>query len=186
MTSGYSTQLAALGRGITQWRTAALVLAAIAVLLAFAALRLSADRQTVIVPWQVVYAHRKIAVGDRPAADVPYLRMLAQADLDSLLDWQPDTVDAQIGIFLARLAPQAYAQYNLDLRAKAKRYRQGNVSEVFYAKDLTFVPPNRIRATGTLLRWAGQTRTLQTDATYTLTYRPTSSGYQIAGVEVSR
>jgi hypothetical protein len=93
-------------------------------------------------------------------------------------------VGDQIVGFLARLAPQAYAKYNLDLRHDAKKYRKGNLSEAFYLHKMTFLPPNRIRAKGTLMRWAGGSKMLETDVIYVLTYAPGASGFSITGLEV--
>jgi hypothetical protein len=182
----YATHLASLGRGVTQWRTTALVLAGVCVLLAIAVLRLSGDRETVLIPWAVASAGKVIHIGGTSAGSQEYLQLLAQADLSALLDWQPQTVGDQISGFLARLSPQAYAQYNLDLRHDAEKYRKGNLSEAFYLHGMTFLPPNRIRAEGTLMRWAGGSKMLKTAVVYTLTYAPGASGFSITGLEVSK
>lgn len=158
--------------------------------LAFAGLlvsniNLSHRQQTILVPYGTMSANTSVKVTGESSKDADYLSLIARADISSFLDWQPATINRQMNQFEARLTPEAYARYNIQLTNDAKTYIDGNVSESFYLKTLTFLPPNKIRIEGALQRWAGDKQTLKTSLVYTITYKNTPGGiYAIDNLEV--
>jgi hypothetical protein len=174
-------------RAAAAWRFACMVLTVGVVVLGAVVMHSASVQRTVIVPYGRYAGNTAVKVEGHPEADAPYLRLLAMADLATLLDWQPGTIEHSLNLFLTRLSGEAYARYNLDLRNQAQKFSQLNVSEVFWPEKIEFQPPDAIKVTGRLARYTGDNspqNTLNTSATYVIHYSETPDGvYVISALE---
>lgn len=187
MGTPYSKRLQDAVRAADHWKFAAVGAGIAALLLGFGMLRLAGRHQDVLIPWGLVSANTSVKVTGVASQDAAYLDILARADLDALLNWTPETIDEQLHRFLVRLTPSAYAANAITLTNDAKTYVKNNVSESFYLKGLTFLPPDQVQITGVLDRWEGDVHTLTTKVAYTLTYVVGAQGvYAVDAIEVNK
>ncbi|QHS09082.1 TraE/TraK family type IV conjugative transfer system protein [Sinimarinibacterium sp. NLF-5-8] len=184
-TTNYAGMVHNSAKAIQAWKFATLALMVSVILLSFIALKTSNVQRTVLVPYSIATANESVRVSGSPETDGEYLTHLARADISMMLTWQPGNISTQMDGFLGRLSPSAYAQYNLDLRATVKEYASMNVSEVFHLNKVTYTHPYRVSLSGRLMRWTGDKLTVDTQATYTLTYTMYSGIYAINDVETN-
>lgn len=186
MSTNYAGNVQRSVRAASAWRMACMVMTLAVLVLAGVAMHASGVQRTVLVPYGLMSANNAVKINGHPVHDHAYLALLARADIATLLDWQPKTVDKQLDAILARFTPAAYARYNLDLRNKAKKFAGLNVSETFYLKKIKFEPPNKIVLEGQVQRYTGDRLSTNAPATYTLTYSISSGIYAIDKVETQQ
>lgn len=186
MSSHYAGSVQSSIRAASAWRLACFVLCIAVVAISAVAMHATGVQRTVLVPYGLMAANGAIKINGNPKTDGDYLAVLARADVATMLDWQPKTVDKQLDAFLARLTPAAYAKYNLQLRNTAEKYANLNVSETFYPNQIIYQPPFTVKISGTLDRYIGDTRHTHTPATYTLHYAVANGIYAINAVETSK
>lgn len=167
------------------WRVAAVVFGVVSIGLTMSLFRQASNHQTILIPYGLISANKSVSVTGKTELDGEYLSLIARADLSSLLDWQPASVNRQTHQFLTRLSPEAYAQFNISLTNDAAKYAAGNVSEAFFPQTIEFFPPHKVVVSGLLKRWSGDEQTLKSSVTYTLDYEQAVTGiYAISKLEV--
>jgi len=173
------------------WKLAAGVLAIVAVILAWGMLKMKTAQTVTIAPYGLYSANKSVTVGKTIAQNKDYLNLLFQADIGMLLNWQAKTVGSQFESFMTRLSPSGYKSYNLDLRNKANRYKEQNMSQSFYLENIDMLTSEGVdkvtmQAKGKLIRWRGDEELINEDIVYRLTYSQTVLGvFQVDKIEAS-
>ncbi|KWA83878.1 hypothetical protein WL29_21160 [Burkholderia ubonensis] len=104
-----------------------------------------------------------------------YLTAVAKGDAYSLLNWTPDSIDQQYGMFMSRLTPALYDAQREVLLAESKSHRDEGLTQSFYVTR-SFVSGNEVTLRGILVRATGGREVYRGPAAYTLTYSDSGGG----------
>jgi len=173
------------------WKLAAAVLAIVVVLQGWFMLKMKTAQTVTIAPYGLYSANKAVTVGKTVAQNKDYLNLLFRADIEMLLNWQAKNVKSQFDSFMTRLSAIGYKSYNLDLRNKADRYSNENMSQTFYIDELSMLTAEGVEkitmeAKGKLIRWRGSEELINQEIVYRLTYSQTALGlFQIDEIEAS-
>jgi len=160
---------------VQAWRTVALVLA-VAFLYSVAQLVSLAKHQNVLLVPPGLAASKKavmVNLGDPFSPD--YVSGVAEGDAHFLLDWTPENVEQQYGVFASRLSPDAYAAKQPALMAEAKQNKQDGVTQSFH-RTRTSVKGGTVTLSGILVRNAGGKEVFRGPAAYFFEYTNSGSG----------
>jgi hypothetical protein len=173
------------------WKWAAVVLGAALVITAWQVLRMKTSQTVVLVPYGLYSANNQVKVSGSIQENKGYLELLFRADMEMLLNWQASNVQSQFATLMTRLSPAGYAAYNLDLRARAERYRDENMSQIFHVQNMSLLTnndPNKyvMEAEGTLIRKRGSEEIINAKIVYRIEYSVKVNGlFQIDIIESS-
>ncbi len=165
------------------WKFAALILGAVSTILAFVILENTGETVPVLTPYHISAAPGAMPYNlENLTQSQRYLSLLARSDLTNLLIWQPDTIYPQFGAFLRRCTPEAYQTYNLRLMKEAKRFKNLNVTEMFFPQGEAFVPPDSVALSGMLIRKMGHETLFRKRVKYVVSYAADNGIFAIAAV----
>jgi hypothetical protein len=173
------------------WKLATAVLAIVVVLQGWFMLKMKTAQTVTIAPYGLYSANKSVTVGKTIAQNKDYLNLLFRADIEMLLNWQAMTVKSQFESFMTRLSAPGYESYNLDLRNKAQRYSDENMSQTFFIDEIAMLTAEGVEnvtmeVKGNLVRWRGDEEIIDKDIVYRLTYSQTALGlFQIDEIEAS-
>jgi hypothetical protein len=155
------------------WRATTLLLGALVVALVALNIYQSANKPTVLVPYEFAANKTPVTVettGEIAGTSEEYLTNLALADLALVMNFTPDTVRTAHLRFLNRLTPDLSATQRAELASQAERYRTESRSQSFYPSDTRLVAKNKVEVTGTVVQWTGDKEVLRAKTTYVVTY----------------
>jgi hypothetical protein len=174
------------------WKVATYVLGIALVFTGWKMLEVKNAQAVVIAPYGLYSANQAVATGDTLEEARDYMDLLFRADLSVMLNWQASTVSRQFSTFMTRLTPEGYAHYNLDLRDKGVKYRDQNMSQMFYPQDISMIVDEEssgsfvMESEGLLKRWRGGDELINTEVVYRLHYREVGSGlFGVKKIETS-
>jgi hypothetical protein len=175
----------------SSWKLACYVLGVVVLLLGWQMVKLKSAQAVTIAPYGLYSANKAVTVGDTLEESRDYIELLFRADLSTLLNWQAKTVNKQFETFMTRLSPEGYEKYNLDLRNKAVRYRDQNMTQVFHVSDISLLTgdtPNSfvMEAEGHLERKRASEPVIDTKIVYRISYSQKVTGlFQVDQVDSS-
>ena len=169
------------------WQFASVALAATSIILAISLVKTSSNTKIVVVPYSALHSKQPIKINGQPALDSTYISLLADADIALFLNWTPKTVEQRLDTIKFRLSPVAYAQNFETLKKNVKFYKENSISQVFFPVKKQFIPPNTVRVSGALNRFAGGKVLEPIDVTYSLSYEQTAEGiYVISSIKTEK
>jgi hypothetical protein len=159
---------------VRAWKSACLALGAVCGVLAFGLIYQARNAPVILVPYGFATDNQKLQINPNgKAGEVApdYLANIALADLATILNWTPETVELQHLRFLNRATPQLYAEENVALKAKAAEFKERNTTESFYPSGSRVdATTNTVFVDGSLVIWEGEKQTLNKKLTYQISY----------------
>lgn len=168
---------------VKAWRAAAYLLGALVVTLVVLNIYQSANKPTVLVPYEFATTQGKVTVettGEIAGTSEEYITNLALADLALVMNFTPETVKTAHLRFLNRLAPDLSAMQSNELRSQADRFRAESRSQVFYPSETRLAARNKVEVSGTVVQWTGDKEVLRTKTTYVVTYAIKQGYFHVA------
>lgn len=167
---------------IKAWRTATFVLSAVLAYGTFQYTYLATHQSIVLVPQGLALNKTKVKVDLGEPYSPDYISRVAEQDAHFLLDWTPENVEQQYGLFVGRLTPSIHDQQNESLMAEAAQHKQEGMTQSFY-RSRTGVKGSTVTLSGTLVRAIGGREVFRGAATYMFDYSSDgTNGVQVSGV----
>ena len=179
-------------KSVQAWKSLSLVLMGILIFETVALGWMSGQRTVILIPQGLSNAKApvKLSLGEPFTPD--YLTSVARGDLYMLLNWTPDNIEQQYGLFLSRLEPALVDAQRESLLMESKQHREEGLTQSFY-NTRSQVKGTAVTMYGILVRSAGGREVYRGPAIYQLDYVNSGNGLlQISGVaqptssEVSR
>lgn len=157
------------------WRSAAFVLGAIAVALAFALISATRNTPVVLVPYSLASNTGKMTVttsGGLRGTSVDYVANVALGDLSLILDFTPDNVQEQYERFLNRVTESLYGSQKDALMAQATDNKGKGITQAFYPSSVRVTPDGtKAYVAGVQIRWVAGREIQRVKLTYVITYQ---------------
>lgn len=166
----YLETLVNLSRERNAWKQITYLLAVVCVLLGASLVWMRADAPAYIVPYELALSGDKVQVMPRGVIDAKYLTYLAEADIQLLTSWTPDTVEIQYQRFLNRTTRELRAQQEIELIKEAKKLTKGIAIQSFYVHKSEVVDKTTVLLSGNLVRWEGEKLAFKTPTQYRIDY----------------
>jgi hypothetical protein len=167
---------------VQAWRTTTFVLSG---LLAFGSVqfvRLANEQNVLLVPQGLALGSKAVMVNLGEPFSPDYVAKVAEMDAHFLLDWSPENVEQQYGVFASRLTPDMYAKKAPALLDEAKQNRADGVSQSFY-RSRESISGHTVTLYGVLVRNQGGKEVFRGPATYLFDYSNAGNGLlNVAGV----
>lgn len=184
----YLDNMANAFKEVRAWKSACMVLGAVCGVLAFGLIYAERNAPMVLVPYGFATSDGKMKINPNgKAGEVApdYLATLALSDLETALDWTPETVETQNARFINRLTERLYADQNVDLMTKASEFRSSGTTESFYPNGTRVdAAQNTVIVDGTLVRWEGEKQTLHQKVTYKISYETTKGYLHVSALKI--
>jgi archaellum component FlaF (FlaF/FlaG flagellin family) len=173
---------------VRAWKSACLALGAVCCVLGFGLIYQERNAPMILVPYDFATASGNVKInpnGKAGEVSPDYLATLALADLATVLDWTPETVEVQNQRFLNRLSTSLYADQNIDLTAKAAEFKANSTTESFYPNGTRVdASQNQVIVDGTLVRWEGEKQTLNKKVIYKISYQTTKGYLHVSALKI--
>lgn len=166
----YLEALVNLSRERNAWKHIAYLLGSVCVFLSVSMVWLRADAPAYIVPYELALAGEEVSVAPRSVIDPKYLTYLAEADIQLLTNWTPETIGLQYQRFLNRATRELRAQQEIELIKEATKLTKGIAIQSFYIKKTEVLDQTTVRLTGELVRWEGEKLAFRTPIKYLVEY----------------
>lgn len=169
-------------KSVQAWKSLSLVLMGILIFETVALGWMSSQRTVILIPQSLSNAKAPVTLSLGEPFSPDYLTGVAKGDLYALLNWTPDSIDQQYGLFVARLAPALLDSQREVLLNEAKQHREEGLTQSFYVTR-SFVKGASVALHGILVRSAGGREVFRGPAAYELTYLNAGNGLLlVAGV----
>lgn len=157
------------------WRTATLVVSAVAVMLAFALVTSARNTPVVLVPEALATSGERMTVttnGEIRGTSSEYVANVAQGDLSLILNFTPENVITQHKRFLNRLTDDLYNKQKVDLLVQAERLKKDGITQSFFPSEVRVTPEgNRAVIKGTQIRYVAGKELQRDSITYVISYK---------------
>lgn len=169
-------------KSVQAWKSLSLVLMG-ALLFETAAIGwLASQRTVVLIPQNLPGGKAGVTLNLGEPFSPDYLTAVAKGDVFSLLNWTPESIEQQYGLFISRLTTSLHDAQREVLLAESKLHRDEGLTQSFYVTR-TFVKGAEVTLYGTLVRATGGREIFRGPAGYTLNYTNVGNGLlQVAGV----
>lgn len=161
-------------KAVQAWKFAAIALAMVSGVLAFALVYQARNLPVVLIPHDLATHDKSMTVplnGQLRGTSHEYMANTALSDLSLVLNFTPDDVVMQHRRFLNRLTESLYGQQRELLLAQAEEFRKRAVTQSFYPLDVKVSSDfKKVEVTGTQLRWVGGKESVRSTVKYYLTY----------------
>lgn len=167
---------------VQAWRTSTFVLAGVLMFGSVQFVRLANNQNVLLVPQGLALGSKAVMVNLGEPFSPDYVAKVAEMDAHFLLDWSPENVEEQYGVFASRLSPDIYAKKAPALLDEAKQNKADGVSQSFY-RTRESISAHTVTLYGVLVRSAGGKEVFRGPATYLLEYTNAGNGLlNVAGV----
>ena len=169
-------------KSVRAWRTVALVLLGAVLFESLFIGWLASQRTVILIPQHLpnLKAPVTLQLGEPFSPD--YLTAVARGDAFALLNWTPENIEIQYGLFLGRLTPGLHDAQRESLLNEVKTHKDEGLTQSFYVTR-SFVKGANVTVSGVLVRASGGKEIFRGPATYEFAY--TNAGNSlllIAGV----
>lgn len=162
-------------KSVQAWKSLSMVLIGILIFETIALLWLASHQTALLIPQHLPRDRGAIKVDLGSPYSPEYLTAVAKGDVYSLLNWTPDSIDQQYGMFMSRLTPALYDKQREVLIQESKLHRDDGLTQSFYVTR-SFVNDNEVTLHGILVRATGGREIFRGPAVYTLTYTDSGGG----------
>jgi hypothetical protein len=167
---------------VQAWRTTTFVLCGVLMFGAVQFVRLANSQNVLLVPQGLALGSKAVMVNLGEPFSPDYVAKVAEMDAHFLLDWSPENVEEQYGVFASRLSPDAYAKKAPALLDEAKQNKADGISQSFY-RTRESISGATVTLYGVLVRNAGGKEVFRGPATYLFDYTNAGNGLlNVAGV----
>lgn len=182
MKSSYPDVIVNAFKSVQAWKSLSMVLIGILIFETIALLWLASHQTALLIPQHLPHDKGSIKVDLGSPFSPDYLTAVAKGDAYSLLNWTPDSIDQQYGMFMSRLTPSLYDAQREVLLGESKTHREEGLTQSFYVTR-SFVADNEVTLHGILVRATGGREIFRGPAAYTLTYSHAGGGVlNVSGV----
>jgi len=175
MKSSYPDVIVNAFKSVQAWKSLSMVLIGILIFETITLLWLASHQTALLIPQHLPRDKGAIKVDLGSPFTPDYLTALAKGDAYALLNWTPDSIDGQYGLFMSRLTPALYDAQREVLLAEVKSHKDDGLTQSFYVTR-SFVKDNEVTLRGILVRAAGGREIFRGPAAYTLGYSDAGSG----------
>lgn len=175
MKSSYPDVIINAFKSVQAWKSLSMVLVGILIFESIALLWLATHQTALLIPQHLPRDKGALKVDLGSPFSPDYLTSVAKGDGYSLLNWTPDNIDEQYGMFMSRLTPALYDAQREVLLAESKSHREEGLTQSYYVTR-TYVAENEVTLRGILVRSAGGREIFRGPAAYTLTYSDAGNG----------
>lgn len=175
MKSSYPDVIVNAFKTVQAWKSLSMVLIGILIFESITLVWLASHQTALLIPQHLPHDKGAIKVDLGSPFSPDYLTAVAKGDAYSLLNWTPDSIDGQYGLFMSRLTPALYDAQREVLLAEVKSHKDDGLTQSFYVTR-SFVSGNEVTLRGILVRAAGGREIYRGPAAYTLTYSDAGGG----------
>jgi hypothetical protein len=175
MKSSYPDVIVNAFKSVQAWKSLSMVLIGILIFETITLLWLASHQTALLIPQHLPRDKGAIQVDLGSPFSPDYLTSVAKGDAYPLLNWTPDSIDGQYGLFMARLSPALYDAQREVLLAEMKEHKDEGLTQSFYVTR-SYVSGNEVTLRGILVRSAGGREIFRGPAAYTLTYSDSGGG----------
>lgn len=175
MKSSYPDVIVNAFKSVQAWKSLSMVLIGILIFETIALLWLASHQTALLIPQHLPRDKGAIKVDLGSPYSPDYVTAVAKGDAYSLLNWTPDSIEQQYGMFMSRLTPALYDAQRQVLLNESKMHREEGLTQSFYVTR-SFVADNEVTLHGILVRATGGREIFRGSAVYTLTYTDTGGG----------
>lgn len=175
MKSSYPDVIVNAFKSVQAWKSLSMVLIGILIFETITLGWVASHQTALLIPQHLPHDKGAIKVDLGSPFSPDYLTAVAKGDAYSLLNWTPDSIDQQYGMFMSRLTPALYDAQREVLLAESKSHRDEGLTQSFYVTR-SFVSGNEVTLRGILVRATGGREVYRGPAAYTLTYSDSGGG----------
>jgi hypothetical protein len=175
MKSSYPDVIVNAFKSVQAWKYLSMVLIGILIFETLTLCWVASHQTALLIPQQLPRDKGAIKVDLGSPFTPDYLTAVAKGDAYSLLNWTPDSIDAQYGLFISRLTPALYDTQREQLLAESKAHSDDGLTQSFYVTR-SFVKDNEVTLRGILVRSTGGREIFRGPAAYALTYSDGGGG----------
>lgn len=162
-------------KSVQAWKTLSLVLVGILVFETMALLHLANQRNVLLIPQHLPHNSEPVQLNLGAPFSPDYLTSVAKGDAYALLNWTPDNIEQQYGLFLGRLTPALHDVQREVLLDEAGVHKGDGLTQSFYVTR-TFVSGTEVILYGVLVRAMGGREVYRGNAAYAFDYENAGNG----------
>lgn len=178
MKSSYPDVIVNAFKSVQAWKSLSMVLIGILIFETISLLWLASHQTAILIPQHMARDKGVIKVDLGAPFNADYLTSVAKGDVYPLLNWTPDSIDTQYGLFMSRLSPALYDAQREVLMAEMKEHKDEGLTQSFYVTR-TFVKGADVTLRGILVRSAGGREIFRGPAAYELNYSDAGGGVPV-------
>lgn len=165
----YPDAIANAFKSVQAWKSLSMVLLGVMIFETISLMWLAGQRTVILIPQHLSNAKGPVSLSLGEPFSPDYLTAVAKGDLYPLLNWTPENIDAQYGLFLGRLTPALHDVQRESMLIEAKQHREEALTQSFYITR-TYVKDATVSVYGVLVRASGGREIYRGQAVYELTY----------------
>lgn len=178
----YPDAIANAFKSVQAWKSLSLVLLGVLIFETISLTWLAGQRTVILIPQHLSNAQKPVTLSLGAPFSPDYLTGVAYGDLYALLNWTPENIDQQYGLFLGRLTPALHDVQRESFLTEARTHRDEGMTQSFYPTR-AFVKEAAVTVHGLLVRAVGGREIFRGQAAYELTYVNAGNGLlQVASV----
>ena len=156
-------------KSVQAWRTTTLLLLGAVVFETLFIGWLASQRTVILIPQHMpnIKAPISLQLGEPFSPD--YLSAIGRGDIFALLNWTPENIEGQYGLFLGRLSSGLHDAQKEVLLTEAKMHKENGLTQSFYVTR-SFVKDALVTFSGVLVRSSGGKEVFRGPATYAIQY----------------
>lgn len=162
-------------KSVQAWKSLSMVLIGILIFETITLGWVASHQTALLIPQHLPRDKGAIKVDLGSPFSPDYLTAVAKGDAYSLLNWTPDSIDQQYGMFMSRLTPAMYDVQREKLLAESKEHRDEGLTQSFYVTR-SFVSGNEVTLRGILVRATGGREVYRGPAAYIFSYSDSGGG----------
>ncbi len=162
-------------KSVQAWKTVSLVLAACLAIQTYTVVYLAGHQKVLLMPQNLASLSAPVPLNLGLPYAPDYLTQVAKGDISALLNWTPDNVDTQYGLFLSRMTPELSAAQREKLLAEQLRFQQDGITQSFYVTR-SYVSGREVYLYGVLVRSVSGKEVFRGPAAYAVSYTDQGNG----------
>lgn len=162
-------------KSVQAWKSLSLVLIGVLIFETISLGWLASQRTVLLVPQHLPSNKGAITLNLGEPFSPDYLTGVAKGDLFALLNWTPENIDQQYGLFIARLTPALHDAQQAQLMTEVKNHQAEGLTQSFYVIR-SYVKGPEVTLHGIMVRSQGGREVYRGPAVYVLTYTNAGNG----------
>lgn len=162
-------------KSVQAWKSLSLVLMGILIFETVALGWMAGQRTVILIPQGLSNAKQPVELSLGAPFTPDYLTSVAKGDLYALLNWTPENIDQQYGLFLTRLESSLLDAQREVLINESSQHREEGLTQSFF-NTRSFVKGSSVTLSGILVRSAGGREVYRGPAVYQLDYVNSGNG----------
>lgn len=169
-------------KSVQAWKSLSMVLIGVLLFETIALAWMASSRTVLLIPQGLSNAKAPVELSLGEPFSPDYLTQVAKGDLFALLNWTPENIDSQYGLFVSRLSPAMHNAQREILLGEAKQHKEEGLTQSFHVTR-NFVKGASVTLHGVLVRHVGGKEIFRGPAVYQVTYANAGNGLLlVAGV----